>query len=140
MEDSTNQNAKDMINQDKKVLIMNTGALTMMEDMEPKMAASSVKRLPTLEESKMPNAIMEKIKKPPDQEFTAHVLKLIMNVICNTLETEPDNVNIFQAHLKEIAPKNKNKIKISIAKPKVSGPKTLDIERSLEICAEEEQT
>lgn len=134
------QNVKDTINQDKKDLIMNTGALMMMEDTEPKTAAFLVKRLPTLEESKMPNALTEKTKKPPDQESTAHVLKPIMNAICSSLETKLDNVNIYRAHLRENTIKNKDKIKMQIAKPKASGPKIPDIERSQEINAEEEQT
>jgi len=76
-----NQNVKVPIKLAKKDQTMNFGALMMMEDMEPRMAAFSDKSLPTLEGSKTQNASTATIMKLSSQEFTALAQRLIMNAI-----------------------------------------------------------
>ena len=57
------QLAKALIHQEKKVQILKSGALMMMEDMDQKISASWDKRFLTLEENKRPSASTVKILK-----------------------------------------------------------------------------
>jgi len=78
---SMRQSAKVLINQDKTLPIMNSGALMMMVDTELKMDAFLDKKLLTPEESKTQSASIMMSMRPLELELTALVLKPIMNAI-----------------------------------------------------------
>lgn len=78
---SMRQSAKVLINQDKTLPIMNSGALMMMVDTELKMDAFLDKKLLTPEESKTQSASIMMSMRPSELELTALVLKPIMNAI-----------------------------------------------------------